>query len=111
MEYYAGRYDWMLSRGVKVKKLQLTVNDINPSSMLHKYKNVIAILLSLFFLGCFFLFSVIVKKHKLTQFDFNMTVYVQDDIPLKLDKVFQYFSSLASVEGMSVLLLIILIEY
>lgn len=75
---------------------------------MNKYKKVIAIFSSLFFLFCFFLFSIIVKKHILTQFDFNMSVYVQDDTPVKLDKVFQYFSSLASVEGMSILLIIIL---
>jgi undecaprenyl-diphosphatase len=73
-----------------------------------KYKKVLLIATSIFFLFCFFLFSVAVKKHVLTQFDFNMSVYVQDDIPVKLDKVFQFFSSLASVQGMSILLLIIL---
>jgi undecaprenyl-diphosphatase len=77
--------------------------------MVNKYKKMFFILLSVFFLICFFLFSVLVKKHFLTQFDFNMSVYVQDDTPVKLDKVFQFFSSLASVEGMGVLLIIILI--
>lgn len=76
--------------------------------IVHKYRKVIYIILSIFFLFCFFLFSVIVKKHLLTQFDFNMSVYVQDDTPLKLDHLYQYFSSLASVEGMSILLLIVL---
>lgn len=79
------------------------------SKLLNKYKKMIFILLSIFFLICFFLFSLIVKKHYLTQFDFNMSVYVQDDTPIKLDKVYQFFSSLASVEGMSILLIIVLI--
>lgn len=81
---------------------------VKTVNMIKKYKKVLFILLSISSLICFFIFSVIVKKHILTQFDFNMSVYVQDDTPVKLDHLYQYFSSLASVEGMSILLLIIL---
>lgn len=74
-----------------------------------KHRKKLFVLLSIFFFICFFGFSVLVKKHLLTQFDFNTSVRVQDDTPLRLYKVFQFFSSLASIQGMAILLVILLI--
>lgn len=74
-----------------------------------KYRKVLFVVASLFFYFCFFVFSVFVKKHLFTNFDFNTTVRLQDHVPLRLDKVFPYFSALASIEGMAVLLVILLI--
>src|SRR6266581_3688361 len=78
-------------------------------TFLKKHRKIVFLTLSLFFFVCFFLFSLLVKKHYLTQFDFNMSVRVQDDMPVKLDKLFQFFSSLASVEGIAILLIILLV--
>ncbi len=74
-----------------------------------KHKKLLLLLASLFFFFCFFIFSVWVKKNLFTAFDFNTTVRLQDHVPLKLDKVFPYFSVLASIQGMSVVLIILLI--
>ena len=87
-----------------------TVTHINKkASLLKIYRNVFFFLTSTLFFICFFLFSFLVKKHFLTQFDFNMSVRVQDDTPVKLDKLYQFFSSLASVQGMVILLIIIVL--
>jgi undecaprenyl-diphosphatase len=77
--------------------------------MFKKHKKIVFFLLSAFFLVCFFLFSVLVKKHVFMQFDFDTTVRIQDDIPLKFQKVFQFFSALASIQGMTILLFIVLL--
>ncbi len=77
--------------------------------ILKKHKKIVFFLLSLFFLLFFFLFSILVKKHHLTQFDFDMSVRIQDNTPLKLDKLYQFFSSIASLQGMVVILIVTLI--
>ncbi len=74
-----------------------------------KHRKIFFFLLTTGFLVCFFLFSLLVKKHFLTQFDFNMSVRVQDDTPIKLYKVYQFFSLLASVQGMTIILAAILL--
>jgi undecaprenyl-diphosphatase len=74
-----------------------------------KYRKWFFLAVSVFFLVVFFLFSVLVKKHHFTQFDFDMTVRWQDHIPLKFDRFFPYFSLLASIQVMSVLLILFLI--
>jgi membrane-associated phospholipid phosphatase len=79
------------------------------SIFIEKHKKLAFSLLSVFLFISFFIFSFIVKKLFLNQFDFNTTVRIQDDIPLKLDKVFPYFSSLASVQVMTILLITLLI--
>ncbi|HSW96944.1 MAG TPA: phosphatase PAP2 family protein [Candidatus Saccharimonadales bacterium] len=77
--------------------------------LIKKHRRLFLLLLSGFFLFCFFVFSMWVKKNFFTTFDFNTTVRLQDHVPLKLDKVFPYFSVLASIQGMSLLLIILLI--
>jgi undecaprenyl-diphosphatase len=77
--------------------------------ILKKHRRIFFLLTSILFIGCFFFFSLLVKKHFLTQFDFNMSVYVQDDTPIKLYRVYQFFSSLASIQAMAVILVVILL--
>lgn len=74
-----------------------------------KHKKLVFFLLSGFFLVCFFMFSFLVKRNLFVHFDFNTTVRFQDHTPLRLDRVFPLFSFLASIQGMSVLLFIILV--
>lgn len=81
----------------------------NGMKLIKKHRKILAVLLSGFFLFCFFIFSVLVKKNLFVHFDFNTTVRFQDHTPLRLDTVFPYFSSLASIQGMAVLLIILLI--
>jgi len=63
---------------------------------------------SLFFLG-FLLFSFVVHKNLLTQFDFNSTVRLQDHISHKFDGIFSFFSDLGVFEIMLVVLILILV--
>ena len=68
----------------------------------------------LFLVGCAFLvlfaaFTLIVRADLLTNFDFDMTVRVQDNISRRFDTFFSYFSVLGSVEVTSIMLLVMLI--
>jgi undecaprenyl-diphosphatase len=65
--------------------------------------------ISLFFFFLFAVFTFIVKKDLLTQFDFNMAVKFQDHTPLKFDSFLSFFSFLASFETIGVLLLIFVV--
>lgn len=63
----------------------------------------------LFFMGMvFFLFfvafSYLVHKDLFTQFDFNTTVKLQDNLPARVDEVFSFFSTVGNFE---VLLLVL----
>ena len=72
-------------------------------------KKILFLSISIISLLLFFVFSVVVKKHALDTFDFNTTVHFQDHTPLGLDKVYPAFSFLASIQSMSVLLIIVLV--
>jgi membrane-associated phospholipid phosphatase len=61
---------------------------------------------SLFFFFLFAVFTLIVKKDVLTQFDFNMAVKFQDHTPLRFDGFLSFFSFLASFETIGVLLIV-----
>jgi len=63
---------------------------------------------SLFFLA-FVLFSFVVHKDVLVQFDFNSTVRLQDHISRKFDGMFSFFSDIGVFEIMLVVLLIVLV--
>lgn len=64
------------------------------------------------FLFLFFgFFSFLVDKNLFRQFDFDMTVRLQDNIPHKLDKVFSIFSDFGIFEIMIVLVLILMIIF
>jgi membrane-associated phospholipid phosphatase len=57
----------------------------------------------------FILFSYVVHKDALTQFDFNTTVRLQDNISRRFDQSFSLLSDIGVFEVMLVVLLIILI--
>jgi undecaprenyl-diphosphatase len=69
-------------------------------------KNLPIIGFTLFIL--FVLFSFLVHKDLFTQFDFNTTVKLQDNIPRAFDFLFSSFSLIGSFEIASVFLLLIL---
>lgn len=57
----------------------------------------------------FILFSYIVHKDKLTQFDFNTTVHLQDFISRRFDGLFSLFSLFGNFEVMIVVLILFLL--
>src|SRR3989344_9239872 len=57
----------------------------------------------------FILFSYLVHKDLFTQFDFNTTVRLQDNIPRRFDEPFSIFSEVGKFEPMIILLIIILV--
>ncbi len=63
---------------------------------------------SLFFL-LFILFSYLVHKDLLTQFDFDTTVRLQDNITRRFDSVFSFLSDIGAFEVMLGALLIVLV--
>ncbi len=68
------------------------------------------IIIGLILLAGFFIFTfTLVKGGHLNQFDFNMTVKIQDNIPKKFDPYFSVLSLVGSAEVMAVILAIVLI--
>ncbi|HEX7042442.1 MAG TPA: phosphatase PAP2 family protein [Patescibacteria group bacterium] len=70
--------------------------------------------LYLFIVGCgvflgFVIFSYFVHKDGFSQFDFDMTVRLQDHIARRWDSWFSYLSTFGSFEPVSVILLLLLI--
>lgn len=63
----------------------------------NKYK-LLMILTGILLFILFIAFSYLVAKEKFTNFDFDMTVKLQDRIPRRLDYIFSWFSVLGSVE-------------
>jgi undecaprenyl-diphosphatase len=61
-------------------------------------KKVILILVCLFFFVVFVAFSFLVKIKILNQIDFNVTVKLQNHIPVKYDRFFSFFSLVGSFE-------------
>lgn len=57
----------------------------------------------------FILFSYIVHHNHFTQFDFDMTVRLQDHISRRFDSWFSYLSTLGSFEPMTILLAVLLV--
>lgn len=68
----------------------------------HKYYAAFGIFVFLLF-G---IFTLIVKKDYLVQFDFNTTVHIQNNIPRSVDTFLSYFSLLGSFEVTIILLII-----
>lgn len=62
---------------------------------------------SLFLL--FVIFSYYVHRNLFLNFDFNITVRLQDHIPRRFDNIFSFLSLLGSVEVISVLLIVVLL--
>ena len=70
--------------------------------------------LSIFIYGslifaAFILFSYIVHKDVFTQFDFNTTVRLQDNVSRRFDSLFSLFSLMGNFEVLSVVLVILLL--
>ncbi len=63
---------------------------------------------SFIFLG-FALFSYLVDKDIFTQFDFDTTVRLQDNLSRRFDEPFSFFSDIGNFEPMLILLVIILV--
>lgn len=71
-------------------------------------RSILIALSVLSFLG-FVIFTLLVRADFLRSFDFNMTVRIQDDIPLRLDGFFSTLSVIGRFEWMVVYLVILLI--
>ncbi len=78
------------------------------SSFPPHYKKAFTILGVIFF-GMFTAFTFIVRSDILRQFDFNTTVRLQDDIPLRFDEFFSFLSVAGRFEFSLVVLILILI--
>lgn len=65
--------------------------------------------ISLFFLGLFIIFTLLVRADLLHHFDFNSTVRIQDKTPLRLDQFLSIFSFLAKAEVTAIILGIFLV--
>ena len=88
------------------KALQILKNNLKPSfSNKHRALFLILALLSSFF---FLLFTLIVRADILRQFDFNSTVRLQDDIPVKWDDFFSFLSVFGRFEASIIILLVVL---
>lgn len=61
----------------------------------------------LFFI--FVVFSYLVQKDLFTQFDFNTTVRLQDNLSRRVDGFFSWFSDIGSFEPMLILLIVLLL--
>src|SRR5258708_35291517 len=71
-----------------------------------RMKQTILILVGVFFLAVFTIFSLAVKKHAFDQMDFDIAVKVQDHIPRKFDSLFSLITILGDTMYISVPLLI-----
>lgn len=60
-------------------------------------------------LGMFGFYTLLVKLDKFTQLDFNLTVKIQDYVPVGLSELFHGFSALGHVGSMSIILLLTLV--
>jgi membrane-associated phospholipid phosphatase len=60
-----------------------------------------------FLLAAFYAFSFLVKEDFFTRFDFDMTVKVQNNIPVRFDPYFSIFSLIGSFEGTLAILVIL----
>ncbi len=72
-------------------------------------KTAAAIFLSFLFFTAFVVFTHIVRRDVLNQFDFDATVRIQNHVPRRLDTFFSFLSLLGSFESLGTILLILLI--
>lgn len=75
----------------------------------HSKKILLLISASSFFL--FVLFSYLVARERLTQFDFDTTVKLQDNIPRRFDVPFSYWSDVGAFEVTIIFLIIFLLLF
>lgn len=74
-----------------------------------KFMKKFILLLGFLAFSFFVLFSYLVQKDIFTNFDFNTTVRMQDNIPRRFDEPFTIFSDIGKFEPMIILLLVILV--
>lgn len=72
-------------------------------------KKITHVFLSLFVFLLFVFFSYLVHKNLFTQFDFNTTVRLQDNIPRSFDQLFSWLSLIGSFEVTTLFLVVVLI--
>lgn len=82
---------------------------LSTKSVFSKKSRLIFLILSIFFFISFFLFTEIDKSHILRHWDFNMTVRLQDHIPLKVDPFFSFLSVVGRFEATLTILCLFLI--
>lgn len=90
--------------------MEKTIHDIKrnlkPNFPSNYRKAFIVLGISLFFLFC--LFTIIVRSDVLRPFDFNTTVRLQDDVPIRFDEFFSLLSVIGRFEFTIIALLVIL---
>lgn len=67
-------------------------------------------LLGLFLFTLFVFFSYLVHKNVFTQFDFDMTVRLQDNLSRRVDNIFSVFSDLGKFEIIFLLLIVLFVS-
>ncbi|MCX7955911.1 MAG: phosphatase PAP2 family protein [Patescibacteria group bacterium] len=72
-------------------------------------KKIIYLILSIFFLFVFCFFSFFVIKNFLNQFDFDLTLKIQDKIPKKYDYFLSFLSFIGSFEIYSLIIFLIIL--
>ncbi len=74
-------------------------------------KKVSLFLIGIFIFLLFVLFSYLVHKDIFTQFDFDTTVRLQDNLPRRVDGVFSMISELGNFEFLLVFLVVLLLAF
>lgn len=74
-----------------------------------KKKNIVLFISATLILFLFVFFSYLVHKDLFTQFDFNATVRLQDNIPRRFDEIFSLLSFIGSFEPMALILIAVLV--
>jgi len=87
-----------------VQHLKKNLNSIFPSHNRKAY-----VILGIIFFGMFSSFTFIVRSDVLRSFDFNTTVRLQDDIPLRFDEFFSFLSVTGRFELSMIILVVILL--
>ena len=72
-------------------------------------KRLLFFVLGGFVLLLFIFFSYLVHKDLFTQFDFDMTVRLQDNLPRRFDDFFSFLSFIGSFEPMLIVLIVVLL--
>lgn len=88
------------------KTVQILRNNLIPGFSKKQRDIFLIVAIASFFL--FFLFTLIVRADFLRQFDFNTTVRLQDDIPVRFDEFFSWLSVFGRFEFSITILLITL---
>ena len=74
-------------------------------------KRIILLTSGLFFTGLFFVFTFIVRSDILRQFDFNMTVKIQDNIPEKAYRYLELIGEFPRFEIITGLIILVLLTF